>query len=206
MISRLLSVSKIVRRKGLRITNDEREAWHKVVDVYFQENAWADTEFSVSWANRTLKAATQGTDRFVLFCDNLSEQVPDNFKDAVSSTGGLIWYGVPNATDLWQPVDAGFRQLLKVLTKQEHNNWLDCDENASRWYGKTEPFSAKERRILVTHWVGNAYSMLTSEDYKSYIWRLWKKTGCLIRADGSEDKKKINQKAYVPVKFAHQYP
>ena len=39
------------------------------------ENAWADTEFSVSWANKTLKAATQRTDQFVLFCDNLSAQI-----------------------------------------------------------------------------------------------------------------------------------
>ena len=91
----------------MRITNDEKEAWHKDVGVYFQENAWADTEFSVSWANKTLKAATQGTDRFVLFSDNISVQVRDKFKDAVSSIGGLVWYGMPNATGLWQPVDAG---------------------------------------------------------------------------------------------------
>ena len=84
----------------MQITNDEREAWHKDVDVYFQENAWADTEFSVSWVNKTLKAANKGTDRFVLFYDNLSAQVTDNFKDAVFSIGGLVWYGVPNATDL----------------------------------------------------------------------------------------------------------
>ena len=83
---------------------------------------------------------TKGTDRFVLFCDNLSAQVADNFKDAVSSIGGLVWYGVPNATDLWQPVDDGFGQLLKVLAIQEHKHWLDCDENAGRSYGNTEPF------------------------------------------------------------------
>ena len=57
---------------------------------------------------------------------------------------------MPNLTDLWQPVDAGFGELLKVITKQEHKYWLDCDENADRWYGNTELFSAKERRILIT--------------------------------------------------------
>ena len=119
----------IVSGKGLQITNDEREAWHKDVDVYFQENARADKELSVSWTIKTLKAATQGTDRFVLFCDNLSAQVTDNFKDAVSSIGGLVWYEVPNAADLWRN----------------------------------------------RHLVGNASSKLTSEDYKSYIWRMWEK-------------------------------
>ena len=122
----------IFRGKGLRIMNDEKEAWHKDVDVYFQDNTWTDTEFSFNWVNKTLISATERNDRFVLFCDNVSAQVTDNFKDAVSAIGGLVWYGVPNAANLWQPVDAGFGELLKVLTKQEHNRWLDCDENADR--------------------------------------------------------------------------
>ena len=94
-----------------------------------------------------------------MLCDNFSAQVTDNFKDAVSAIGGLVWYWVPNTTDLWQPVDAGFGELLKVLTKQEHNRWLDCDENADHWYRNTEPFLAKERSILITHWIGNVYKV-----------------------------------------------
>ena len=80
--------------------------------ISYKVNAWADTELSVNWVNKTLKSATERNDRFVLYCDNLSAQVIDNFKDAVSAIGGLVWYGVPNATDLWQPVDAGFGELL----------------------------------------------------------------------------------------------
>ena len=91
----------------------------------------------------------------------------------------VSWSGIGCLTQhicaLWQPVDAGFGELLKVLIKQEHNSWLDCDENADRWYGNTEPFSAKERRILITHSVGNAYNKLISQDYKPYVWRMWKK-------------------------------
>ena len=84
---------------------------------------------------------------------------------------------------------AGFGELLKVFAKQEHNRWLDCDENADRWYGNIETFSAKQWRILITHWVGNAYNKLIPQDYKPYVWRMWEKTGCLITADGSEDEK-----------------
>ena len=54
---------------------------------------------------------------------------------------------------------------------------------------KSEPFSGKKRRILITHWVGNAYKKIISKDYKPYVWRMWEKTGCLITADGSEKKK-----------------
>ena len=42
----------IFRGKGKRISTQEKETWHKGVDVYFQENAWADTDFSVAWAKK----------------------------------------------------------------------------------------------------------------------------------------------------------
>ena len=45
----------------------------------------------------------------------------------------------------------------------------------------------KKRRILRTHWVGEAYSKLMMDDYSKSRWRSFKKTGCLITADGSED-------------------
>ena len=46
-------VAIIFNGKGKRISEDEKNAWHPDVDVYFQENAWADTAFSVEWVKRT---------------------------------------------------------------------------------------------------------------------------------------------------------
>ena len=173
--------------QGKRITEDERQAWHDNVDVYFQENAWADTVFSVDWVNKTFKDVAEKESRFVLFCDNLSAQTSDEFKDAVSKLGGIVWYGLTNATDLWQPVDGGFAELLKTLVNQQQSSWLDSDENADKWYnGK---ISAKERRILITHWVGAAYEKISSAEYHDFRWRMFEKTGCLITADGSDDNK-----------------
>ena len=99
-------------------------------------------------------------DRFVLFGDNLSAQVSDGFKKSVSDLNGVCWYGLPNATDIWQPVDAGYAELLKVFLNQKHHEWLDSDDNATKWYESTQSFSRKERRILLTHWVGEAYKKL----------------------------------------------
>ena len=31
---------------------------------------------------------------------------------------GVVWYGLKNATDLWQQVDAGYAQLVKLLVTQ----------------------------------------------------------------------------------------
>ena len=148
--------------------------------------------FSVEWVNKTLAKVVEGVDRYALFLDNLTAQQTTEFKEAVSSQNGVCWFGLPNATDLWQVVDAGIAQLLKTLTKKEQDDWLMDDENSDKWYGHTEDkksFTASERRILISHWCGEAWKKLISGTYDSFIKGCWERTGCLITADGSEDEK-----------------
>ena len=125
--------------------------------------------------------------RYVLYCDNLTAQTHDSFKSAVSEISGVAWFGLPKATDLWQPVDAGYAQLLKVLMRQQFENWLDDDEHAERWYANEKPFTASERRVLITHWGGNAYKKLCSPQYDDLRLQIFVKTGCLMTSDGSDD-------------------
>ena len=165
----------IFRGKGKHISMEEKEAWHKGVDVFFQENAWADTDFSVAWAKTTLKPEVEGEERFALFCDNLTAQISDEFKEGISSQSGICWFGLPNTTDVWQPVDAGYADLLKTLIAQAQHDWLDREENAEKWYGYDDEFSAKDRRILITLWAGNAYQKLMSKEYDTFRWRLFEK-------------------------------
>ena len=128
-------------------------------------------------------------DRFSLFCDNLTGQTADEFKDAVSKIIGVCWYGLPNATDLWKMIDAGYAELLKVLIGQAQHAWHDDDQNADLWYGQEKRFTAKDRRILITHLAGNAYNKLITPQYDDFRWRLFEKTGLLMTADGSADDK-----------------
>ena len=179
----------IFRGKGRKISEEEKASWHPDVDIYFQENAWADTKFSVEWAERTLKPCVENLKRFVLFCDNLTSQTHEDFKTKISSLGGVVWYGLPNATDLWQPVDAGFGELLKTLINHKLTSWLEGEENADRWYGNSTGFTAKERRILISNWAGEAYNVLVGQKYEKFCYHQFEKTGCLITADGSEDTK-----------------
>ena len=67
----------------------------------------------------TLKPAVQRKHHFVRFCDNLEGQKNPDFKDAASSCGSIAWYDLANATDIWQPVDVRYRQLLNAKIKQE---------------------------------------------------------------------------------------
>ena len=52
------------------------------------------------------------------------------------------------------------------------------------WHDK---FGAKDRRILMTKWAGEAWKEL-SKDMDLFI-KLFQKSGCLITADGSDDGK-----------------
>ena len=100
------------------------------------------------------------------------------------------------ATDIWQPVDAGYGFIMKKLTAQAQNRWLEEDNietgiaNIDLWLGNCEKkLTCSDRRILITEWVGNAVDTLNHSNYDNFRWRCFEKTGILITADGSEDEK-----------------
>jgi len=179
----------IFRGKRKRLTDDEKLAWHPDIDVYFQPNTWMDTNVNLQWTDKTLEpfVKEQKLERYVLLLDNLEAHCADDFKTAVSDQNGLVWYGLPDGIDLWQPVDAGYAQVLKSLISKEHQDWLDRDDNADRWFQNDNPYSAKERRILITNWAGEAWKRLSRPEYDHLRKSCWVKTGCMLTSDGSED-------------------
>jgi len=55
-------IAIIFRGKGKQIHQEEKNAWHQHVDVYWQTNAWADREVSLKWAKETLAKLVEGLD------------------------------------------------------------------------------------------------------------------------------------------------
>ena len=129
------------------------------------------------------------TQYFKVSGDNLEAHVQKTFRNSTNDIGGITWFGVPNATDIWQPVDGGYAATLKTLINQEFFNWLDDEDNVVKWYGAESHITASEQCILITKWAGNAYHQLNRPSYEKFWWRLFEKTGCLITVDGSEDGK-----------------
>ena len=157
--------------------------------MYWQSNAWADTEVSIKWVKEPLAKLVDDLDGFVLFLDNLTSQESETFKSAVAALKGVVWFSLKNATDLCQVVNTGLAQMLKVLIRQAHRDWHDQEENADKWYSNESKFSASNQRILITHRVGKAWKKLCSSAYENLRRRSWEKTGCLIATDGSDDDK-----------------
>ncbi len=114
------------------------------MDVHWQANAWADTDFSVDWVKRTPKPAvansteTGENEEFVLICDNLSAQTNDLFLNEVRKLNGVFWIGLASSTDIWQPVDCGFGHMLKSLVRNLQDEWLQSDENVNLWLGNSD--------------------------------------------------------------------
>ena len=103
---------------GKQKSQDEKEAYHPDIDVYYQENAWAVTKVSVEWVQKTLSSSLKDDECFVFFCDNLTAQVLGEFKECVSQLNGVVWYGLPNVTDLWQPVDAHLSSSARMAREK----------------------------------------------------------------------------------------
>ena len=91
----------------------------------------------------------QKKSRFLLFCDHLTAQKSDNFKTSISNFGGLVWFGVWSATDLWQPVHGDFAELLKTLVIQQDSSWLDNDEKTLR--NSTKEISQQRKDVFSLH-------------------------------------------------------
>lgn len=72
----------IFRGKG-NISIEQRNAYDRNVDVYFQANAWMDAEVNIKWTNHTLHngLGNDSTEK-VLFADNFGFQLAQTFLEA----------------------------------------------------------------------------------------------------------------------------
>lgn len=181
----------IFRGAGKRIKAVEKAAWHPGVEVFFQNCAWADAAFCLSWINhfrRALQGIGRPEEQSILFADNLHAQTTPEFKTKLMRDCNMM---LPlGHTDEVQPVDAGYARRIKVLISKLLEMWLLEGDNAKRW--DSNKLSAGDRRILLTHWVAEAVAQIDAQD--AYRKRLFPKTGLAITADGTEDDH-INLKA-----------
>ena len=127
----------ILRGAGVRMKQDERDGWHKDVDVRFQKKAWADDALCEAFAAKELFEATrearEAGERCVCFFDNLSGQTTeehlrlcrrahcDRHLLPTGSTGELML------------IDGGIGVRLKNLIGEEQDAWMEDGDNLERW-------------------------------------------------------------------------
>jgi hypothetical protein len=144
----------IFRGQGLRISDSERAAWHKDIDVSFNEKAWATDAWCLEHIPKQLAPCIKGNRgaQALLLCDNLSGQCNKEFRTLLRVKHNvLVWNLSPGTTDITQPVDSGYGRAVKRLIGVELSNWLMNESNMMKW--ESGKISASDRRVLLTVWV-----------------------------------------------------
>ena len=166
------------------VSEFERSAYDKRVHVYFQENAWMDGPLAVKWIQDTFAPNVDKNAENVLFLDNLNCQTKEQFHSVAKELASTLVYALPpEETDKVQPVDQGEGWLTKTIMGQQLDKYLEKKDNLRKWQSS---LSASERRILITHSLGDAWERIT-HDYPHFRKKLFQKTGLLMTADGSDD-------------------
>ena len=84
---------------SLSSSSDEMRKYDKIVDVLFQENAWADDVTSV--ANLELfKDQIADSDDSIVFLDNLHGHRCSEYKSVAETNGIKLLFTPPDTTDL----------------------------------------------------------------------------------------------------------
>ena len=173
----------IFRGKG-NVSRIEKDAYDKRVHVYWQKNAWMDRSVALNWIKQTFAPAVDKSSENVLFLDNLGCQMTEEFHATCRELASTVVYPLPpEETDKCQPIDQGEGFLIKKLMGKELDKHLEESDNLEKWQSS---FSASERRILLTEWLGSAWELINSE-YPGNRKKLFQRTGLLMTADGSDD-------------------
>ena len=99
-----------------------------------------------------------------MIVDSLNAQISGSFEAELKRAKFLLREGVKNATDIWQPVDAGIGQHYKRLIGQFYDEWLESDHALQ--YLKKGAIPTPVRRILLTQWsLDSSKYMLTIVDF-----------------------------------------
>ena len=150
--------------------------------LYFcmQEKAWCDERVMKHWINVCWKPNVHEESMLVL--DVHKAQMTESVQAVLTDKCDTLPVYVPGGcTPLVQPLDVVINAPLKK--KIEKLSMQHVQENLQQYVnGK---FTASERRVLLTSWIGQAWEELSSN--KSMIIRAFKKCGISVAADGSED-------------------
>ena len=184
----------IFRGTGARISQFEKDSYPPELDVLWQPKAWADRPTVVAWAKKSFKKVIQADiaagvcdelcDDYLLMQDNLDSQKQPEYQKVLKGECRSDSHFTPEGeTDDVQPVDDGLGRLLKVYMGQEEDEWLEDDDNLTKY--ENNELTASDRRILIALWYCKSYkrAMAMTEVMRKFFVH----TGGLLTADGSGD-------------------
>jgi hypothetical protein len=191
----------------------EAQEYHPKVDVIFNNKAWCNLKVMLGWfkgqykwgtpyhpsereprllvldsfaphkatgGKQPKKPRTGKTLEKQLAEEQLRRQIEEELR-TLNVTKSIIPGG---GTAYVQPLDDAPNRIVKHLIREQEEAWIE--NNLEEWESSTMKLS--KRRILMTHWIGNAVKILC-RDYQDVIINSFRKVGLSLNPDGSEDHK-----------------
>lgn len=181
---------------GTRFSKLEQAAWE--VNMYFQKNAWMDTEVMGHSAQRFCDHVKQrwGSKKVLLFCDNLSAHVAEPTKQIYASGNVFLYFLPPSVTESLQAIDAGYGRSMRCAIGRLLDKWLLDEDNLALWEDEAGMVTG-DRRVLMSRIVALANDEVLKND-KMRI-GCFRRTGMLMTLDGSDDDMIRPQGLTIPV-------
>ena len=179
-------VDLVCKGLGKRIRRAEKDLWNGNVGMFWQKNAWVDTEVMIQLAEKFVRHKNEmhGEDVWViLYCDNLRAHLATEVKRIFGEGKVFLCFLPPNMTHFLQPIDAGIGRSLRNNIANYLDEWLMNEENLTKWEGV---MTAGERRILTTNLVGKSQEQVLLPENNAMRVACFERTGCLITFMTSE--------------------
>jgi hypothetical protein len=164
----------------------EEKRFDKRVCTAFNQTAWADSTNLKDWVKNQYSCASeylaQDNEPRLLtlnaFAPQMTEEVTAEFAKLNCTTS----YIPSGCTGFVQVLDVSLNKPLKALVAQAAED--HADKYASQY--EEGAFTVADRRVLLTEWVGTAWTQLHTE-YKQTIINTFRHVGLSLCPDGSED-------------------
>jgi hypothetical protein len=188
----------------------EQKKYHPGVVVIFNEKAWANTSNLLDWVlNQYSKASVyplQDNEPRFLALDAFAphknkgknakakeslkeierrlqeEKLQQKLRDTFAKLHVTVSIIPGGCTGYVQVLDVLINKLIKAYIEEYEDQWVEA--NFELW--QSGKWSVGERRILMTHWVAQAFERVHIE-YKDAIIACFKSVGLSLSVDGSED-------------------
>jgi hypothetical protein len=179
--------------KKTKPIRDEMLKYDQGVKVVWNKEAWANEKVMIQWLRDQWAYATDKPSLTVdrkrhrlLTLDVFTGQKTDEVKKVFKELNCTTSFIPPGCTGFVQPLDVAINKPLKNRIKElseiHYDNYMEEWEN--------HKYTVGERRILVTHWVGQAWREFHKDKKsKELIVKTFEKLGLSLAVDGSQDEK-----------------
>jgi hypothetical protein len=175
--------------RGLgHVTEVEKISYDPDVHVLWQRKAWLDRKCCNTWLQEVWDPFVRhnfvNKEPVLLVCDSVDAQRTRSFKRELAKARTTHMLGEPRFTHVWQTVDRHAGKTLRDMYADIQLEYLTVDEN----WDKFNSLKAWERRVLMTHWVGEAWRRFRSDKKVAHV-RFAECSGLRIRLDNVGDEK-----------------